>query len=151
MSRFDFDVIAMGDDINPGNIRTYPRSLKTYRENGGKVIVYHGGQDNQITSFNSQRFWKRLAAEEGQDVLDSYYRFFRISGMAHCANGPGAWVFGQGGGGASQGLGFEAEANVLAAMVAWAEEGQAPEYLQGRKFVNDTVSLGVDFERRHCR
>jgi feruloyl esterase len=70
--------------------------------------------------------------------------------MFHCNSGPGAWVVGQGGGDSMMGIPFEPQLNVLAAIVSWVEEGQAPDSLTGTKFVNDTVSLGVDFQRDHC-
>ena len=82
--------------------------------------------------------------------LQDWYRFFRISGMFHCNSGPGAWVLGQGGESAAAGIPFEPSQNVLAAMVDWVENGRAPETLTGTKFVNDTVSMGVDFQRKHC-
>jgi feruloyl esterase len=82
--------------------------------------------------------------------LQDWYRFFRISGMFHCNSGPGAWIVGQGGGAAAAGIPFEPQQNVLAAMVAWVEKGQAPGSLTGTKFVNDTLSMGIDFQRTHC-
>lgn len=112
------------------------------------MISYHGGQDNQITMFNTERFWDRMAEEDRN--LHDYYRFFRVSGMFHCNTGPGAWAFGQGGGASAEGIPFEPSQNVLAAIVAWVEKGKAPGGLTGTKFVNDTVSLGVDFQRSHC-
>ncbi|KAJ6780226.1 hypothetical protein PWT90_01953 [Aphanocladium album] len=155
MSLFSFDTIRAGDDANPGNLRTYPASLARFQSRGGKAIVYHGGQDNQITSFKSELFYERLARNHGGGGggdLDSWYRFFRISGMLHCSGGPGAWVLGQGGDGAGATPGgFDPDTNVLAAAVAWVEDGRAPETAMGTKYVNDTVSLGVDFQRRHCR
>jgi hypothetical protein len=36
-------------------------------------------------------------------------------------------------------------------MIDWVEGGSAPEYMEGTKFVNDTVKNGVDFMRRHCK
>lgn len=83
--------------------------------------------------------------------LDEFFRFFRISGMFHCNSGPGAWVIGQGGGAAAAGVPFEFTNNVLAALVKWVEDGVAPETIEGTKFVNDTVAMGVAFRRRHCR
>ena len=83
--------------------------------------------------------------------LDEFLRFFRISGMFHCNSGPGAWVFGQGGASAAAGVPFEKENNVLAAMVAWVEHGMAPDTIEGTKFVNDTISRGISFKRKHCR
>ncbi len=150
MSRFSFAAIEAGDDTNPGRIRTYPSTLEPFQARGGKIVVYHGGQDNQITSFKSELFYERLAKHN--QGLDAWYRFFRVSGMQHCGGGPGAWVLGQGGGAAAATAGgFAAETNVLAAAVAWVEDGRAPETVLGTKYVNDTVALGVDFQRRHCR
>jgi feruloyl esterase len=71
--------------------------------------------------------------------------------MFHCSTGPGAWVLGQGGNAAQAGIPFNAQYNVLAAMVDWVEKGVAPEFMEGTKFVNDTVASGVEFTRRHCR
>jgi hypothetical protein len=121
------------------------------------LITYHGGQDNQITSFNSERFWGRLAAalpncpDPYTCALDDFYRFFRISGMFHCNSGPGAWVFGQGGAAAAAGVAFEPAENVLAAIVQWVEAGVAPETMMGTKFVGDVVADGIAIQRRHCR
>ncbi|KND92736.1 putative feruloyl esterase B-2 [Tolypocladium ophioglossoides CBS 100239] len=139
---------ALAEQLNPFDIRTFPRALPAFKARGGRLLGYHGGQDNQITSFNTERLWDRLAERDAR--LRDWGRFFRVSGMAHCGSGPGAWVLGQGGGAAAAGVGFEETGNVLAAVVAWVEAGRAPAALTGTKFVNDTVSLGVDFRRAHC-
>lgn len=135
------------ETANPGGIRTFPESLPAFKARGGRIVTYHGEQDQQIWSTNSERFYERLVAANGG--LDSYLRFFRISGMNHCASGPGAWMFGQGG--SSAVIPFEPEQNAFAALVAWVEKGQAPDTITGTKFVNDSVDQGVDFQRSHCR
>ena len=140
--------VKIANRQNPFDIRTYPRTLAKFKAKGSKIITYHGGQDNQITSFNSERFWDRMARADPD--LHDYYRFFRISGMFHCNTGPGAWVLGQGGGAPAQGIPFDPQQNVFAAIIAWVENGRVPESLTGTKFVNDSVSLGIDFQRRHC-
>jgi len=81
-------------------------------------------------------------------AMDDFYRFFRVSGMGHCTGGPGAWGIGQTAAGSA---GASPEDNVLMSMVAWVEKGQAPEYIRGTKFVNDTAALGVSFTRKHCK
>ena len=58
---------------------------------------------------------------------------------------------GQGGNAAQAGIPFDAQHNVLASIVHWVEKGVAPDYIEGTKFVNDTVKSGVDFTRRHCK
>jgi feruloyl esterase len=37
------------------------------------------------------------------------------------------------------------------ALVDWVEKRNAPESLIGTKYVNDTKSLGVKFQRAHCK
>lgn len=83
--------------------------------------------------------------------MDKWVRYFQISGMNHCSTGPGAWVLGQGGNAAAAGIPFHPEANVLKALVDWVEQSVAPVHIEGTKFVNDSVAMGVDFKRRHCR
>ncbi|KAK1993167.1 hypothetical protein LX36DRAFT_643558 [Colletotrichum falcatum] len=147
---------AFADQKNPGDIRTNPDDLSAFKNRGGKLLMYHGQQDQQITSFHTPIFYDRLSRGMGLDRagMDEFARFFRISGMNHCTTGPGAWLIGQGGGGSAavaHDLPFDAAHNVLAAVVDWVEAGVAPETITGTKFVNDTEALGVDFQRRHCR
>lgn len=85
------------------------------------------------------------------EALDVFFRLFRVPGMLHCNSGPGAWVLGQGGGTPAAGIAFTPEQNALAALVAWVEEGKAPETIGGVKFVDDVVERGIAMERRHCR
>ena len=117
------------------------------------MIIYHGGQDNQITSFNTERFYSFFSrsTQATSNELDEFLRFFRIPGMFHCNSGPGAWVIGQGGAGQGTGIPFASANNVLAAVVQWVENGTAIEEVIGTKFVNDSVELGVDFQHRHCK
>lgn len=70
--------------------------------------------------------------------------------MNHCNGGPGAWVLGQGENAPAAGIGFEKTSNVLAALVEWVENGNAPQSLVGTKFKSDNVTLGVDYRKRHC-
>lgn len=68
--------------------------------------------------------------------------------MGHCNSGPGAWMVGQS---ASGSTGWDAESNVLAAMVRWVEDGTAPEVIEGTKYVGDVEGMGVERRRKHCR
>ncbi|KAM0340568.1 hypothetical protein ACHAPU_010405 [Fusarium lateritium] len=140
--------VRNADELNPSNIRTFPRELPKFKARGGKLLSYHGGQDNQITQFNTHRFWDRMSSADHE--LHDYYRYFPISGMFHCNSGPGAWAVGQGGGASAAGVPFDRQHNVLAAIVDWVEKGHAPSSLTGTKFVNDKESEGIDFQRKHC-
>lgn len=139
-------------NLNLGDIRTYPDTLSPFQDRGGKMLVFHGGQDNQISVFDTPRFYEHLQGGMNYtvDQMDGFFRFFRVSGMFHCSSGPGAWVVGQGGGAPAQGP-YDPQHNVLAALVQWTEGGAAPETMTGTKYVNDTLALGVDFQRSHCK
>ncbi|KAF5716819.1 feruloyl esterase b [Fusarium mundagurra] len=146
-STYNTNDVRKADELNPFDIRTYPQELPKFKKRGGKLLSYHGGQDNQITQFNTQRFWNRMYSADND--LQDYYRYFRMSGMFHCNSGPGAWAVGQGGGAPAAGIPFDPQHNVLAAMVAWVEKDQAPASLTGTKFINDTAANGIDFQRKH--
>lgn len=150
-STFGFAAAEAAESLNPGNIRTYPSGLPQFESRGGKLLMYHGQQDNQISAFNTNRFYEHMRGERSYRSMDRWARMFRVSGMFHCSSGPGAWVLGQGGNAAQAGIPFQSHQNVLSAIVDWVEKGKGPEYMEGTKFVNDTISLGVDFQRRHCK
>ncbi|WPH00513.1 Tannase/feruloyl esterase [Acrodontium crateriforme] len=145
---YNSSLAILADELNPFDIRTFPSALPAFKARGGKMITYHGGQDNQISCLNSDRFWTRMHVQDTQP--QDYYRLFRISGMFHCGSGPGAWSFGQTNAALSAALPFDPLHNVVAAVITWVEDGEAPSCLRGTKFVNDTVALGVDFQRDHC-
>jgi feruloyl esterase len=143
------DALA-SEAMNPSNVRTFPSELRSFQSLGGKLLIYHGGQDQQITSLNTERWYKQLQTSMGATPteLDSFTRFFRVSGMGHCSGGPGAWMIGQSN---QKGVAYEPQSNVLAAIVSWVEQGKAPEVLEGTKFVNDSSAAGISFRRRHCK
>ncbi|KAL1586083.1 hypothetical protein WHR41_04881 [Cladosporium halotolerans] len=137
---------------NPSNIETWNGDLSGFQRSGGKLLHYHGLTDAVITSDNSPRYYNHVSntmALPSSD-LDEFYRFFRISGMDHCSGGVGAWGIGQNAQ-VLKGTEQTAQNNVLLRIVDWVENGNAPETVTGYKYINDTVSLGVDFERSHCK
>lgn len=150
---FNATYATLADDVNPSNIRTWPTTLEPFKSRGGKLLTFHGQQDQQISSFQSPRLYDHLARGMSATTndLDEFYRFFRISGMQHCFTGPGAWVFGQWGGGPAAGIEFDPEVNILAALVEWVEKDKAPDVITGTKFVNDDPTQGIAFQRKHCR
>lgn len=149
---FDISDASIAERLNPSNVRTWPSSLEPFRSRGGRLIAYHGGQDNQITETDTERFYNYLSVgmSSPSGDLDTWFRFFRIPGMFHCNGGPGAWSFGQGAT-AATGISFHPDVNILAAIVQWVENGTAPETVTGTKFINDTVEMGEAYQHRHCR
>ncbi|KAF9257169.1 tannase and feruloyl esterase [Marasmius fiardii PR-910] len=120
-SSFDPTTLTLSDyqvaiDRDPFNISTFKGDLRSFAAGGGKLLTYHGQQDGMISPLMSEVYYDHAREVSGE--LDSYYRFFRISGMGHCTGGPGAHQIGQV---SSNGTRTEPEENVLTAMVRWVE------------------------------
>ncbi|CAG8980344.1 hypothetical protein HYALB_00011448 [Hymenoscyphus albidus] len=142
--------ISLAQSLNPLNVQSFPNNLTTFHANNGKMIIYHGLQDQQISSFATNRLHNHLAESVASRAqLDSFLRYFQISGLNHCNSGPGAWMIGQSTLGDSE-RGFRKENNVLAALVAWVENERAPETVEGVKFEGDRKGGMVLRTRRHC-
>ncbi|KAH7304732.1 tannase and feruloyl esterase [Stachybotrys elegans] len=150
-----FDGNMTLDDIEAArNTETYgvdafEGDLSGVKDRGTKILHYHGLQDNLITSDNSARYYNLVSRTMGlrSDDLDDFYRYFRISGMAHCSGGTGAYNIGN----RLSGLaGESAEENVLTAIVQWVEGGEAPEHVLGTAFT-DFNKTEIKFRRRHCK
>lgn len=130
-------------------VDAFSGDLSGVRDAGVKVLHYHGLQDALISSDNSARYYNHVARTMGLQgrEIDGFYRYFRISGMGHCGGGTGAFNIGNR---ESTFSGEEADRNVLAAIVAWVEEGKAPEYVLGTAYT-DQAKTEVKFQRRHCK
>lgn len=155
-----FDVTTVGqadyrDALNLDQQMGYPSSfnadLSGFRNSNGKMILYHGLADPLTSGANSQRFYLKVADRMGLDhtEIDSFMRYFRISGMAHCGvggiAGAGAWMFGQ------NKAASDANTNIVNSLVDWVENSNAPDTLEGTKFWWDEPANGIQFTRNHCR
>jgi feruloyl esterase len=146
----DYD-LALSLDAQMGYPSSFNADLSSFRDAGGKLLLYHGLSDPLTSGANSQRYYLNVASQLSASAsdLDAFFRYFRISGMAHCGvggiQGAGAWMFGQSK--AAKG----AETNIVDRLVDWVENDNAPDTLEGTKFVGDKQADGISFTRRHCR
>ncbi|KAG7108821.1 feruloyl esterase B-1 like protein [Verticillium longisporum] len=117
---------TVASQLNLFNIDTWEGDLSAFQRKGGKLLHYHGLVDGIITSANSPRYYEHVSQTMRLSPfeLDKFYRFFRVSGMAHCFGGPGASNIGNGG--FTPPASLKPEENVFMAMVQWVEKGIAP-------------------------
>jgi feruloyl esterase len=140
-SNWDFHTLNFDSDVEFGDQKAGPvlnstnPDLRSFRDNGGKLIQYHGWGDAAISPLNSIDYYESVRAFLGRftdarhantDPSD-FYRLFMVPGMAHCGGGIGPNDFGNGRSGAST----DAEHNILSALEAWVERGAAPPRLIG--------------------
>lgn len=93
--------------------RTDAISYSTLRSRGGKVLIYTGLSDPTFSASELIDYYDRLVATNGGiEEARSFARLFLVPGMTHCSGGRSLDEF-----------------DPLDALVAWVEEGKAPEQL----------------------
>ncbi len=83
--------------------------LSALRARGGRLLAYHGTADPVFSAADTVAWYERLRARHGSGTGD-FARLFLVPGMNHCRGGPATDQF-----------------DMLSALVAWVEQGQAPE------------------------
>jgi feruloyl esterase len=119
---FDSD-IALADKIDHGLINAIDPDLKAFFARGGKLIQYHGWNDQQISPINSVNYYQSVVTRLGKTMnLADSYRLFMAPGMMHCSGGEGP-----------------NQLNGMAALERWRESGVAPDQLIAGHATNGVV------------
>jgi feruloyl esterase len=118
----DFDVdMATVAELEGGIVNAKDPNLRPFAASGGKLLMYHGWSDPQIPALHSVGFYERVLDEMGG--VESTYetaRLFMMPGVNHCGRGgPGMTTF-----------------DMLAALEAWVELGEAPDRIVASREVD---------------
>ncbi|EFC81948.1 tannase/feruloyl esterase family alpha/beta hydrolase [Parafrankia sp. EUN1f] len=85
--------------------------LTAFKDRGGKIIGWHGLADQLIFPQGTVKYYQRVQATMGGAAsTNDFYRLFLAPGVGHCGIGGNGPV----------------PTNVLASLVNWVENGQAP-------------------------
>jgi Tannase and feruloyl esterase len=104
-----FAMSALNDATNP--------NLHPFLAAGGKLILWHGGNDSALSVKSTTAYYERVvAAMGGQSNADQFVRYYTAPGVNHCAGGPGADT-----------------ADLLSALDRWVTRGREPQTLTARK------------------
>ncbi|MEZ5489665.1 MAG: tannase/feruloyl esterase family alpha/beta hydrolase [Gammaproteobacteria bacterium] len=126
---FDTDLEFALNKVGPALDAVNP-DLTPLRDQGAKLIVYHGWSDPDISPLASIEYYNQvvefiendMGAGNRSEALVStqdFYRLFMVPGMAHCSGGPGPDRF-----------------DALTALEDWVERGIAPESIIAAKVEN---------------
>ena len=119
---------------DPGDLTADRFDISKFRDRGGKIIMYHGDSDGMIPVKSSDYYYNKTAESMGGlSSLQSWFRYFRVPGMGHCAgtrvNAP--WYFAGANQAGSLGTGTysvpgqrDARHDALLALVEWVENGR---------------------------
>lgn len=86
-----------------------PENMSTLRDNGGKIMVYHGVSDGIFSVQDTESWYNALNSANGGHA-DDFAQFYPVPGMGHCRGGQATDQF-----------------DMLMPLVAWVEKGQKPE------------------------
>lgn len=112
---FDFDrdmaklekMAALYDPVAPYE----SPNLDAFRERGGKLMLYHGWADPTVSPIGTLDYYAKVTDRDGGiEQVQSWFRLFMVPGMYHCRGGNAPNSF-----------------DMLDAIVAWVEDGEAPE------------------------
>jgi feruloyl esterase len=102
--------------------------LSAFQSRGGKLLMYHGWNDQLIAPENSVNYYSSVLEHMGPNQ-GNWYRLFMAPGMQHCRGGPGPDQF-----------------SVMGAMERWRESGVAPDQI----IASHTAGNRVDMTRPLC-
>jgi feruloyl esterase len=86
-----------------------PANIDTLKDRGGKMIVIHGASDG-VFSPDDTAAWYEDVDDRYSGSADGFVRYYEIPGMGHVAGGPAT-----------------DQHQALSALIAWVEQGSAPE------------------------
>ena len=108
---FDKDVAA-GEEKVGKVLNAVDPDLRAFKSRGGRLILYHGWNDQLITAFNTINYYTKVSKTMGAAATDEFVRLFMAPGMLHCAGGPGPNTF-----------------DAVGALEQWVEHGRKPSEL----------------------
>jgi hypothetical protein len=87
-------------------------NLSSFTAHGGKLIFFHGMSDPWFSALETVRYYTSLSADPsaGPGPVTDWSRLFLVPGMSHCGGGEATLD----------------HFDMLSAIVAWVEQGQAP-------------------------
>jgi feruloyl esterase len=93
-----------------GVLKSDNPNVKAFFDRGGKLLMYQGFADPQVTSDNAIRYHQAVLDKVGKHVEGKSIELFMIPGMYHCQGGPGTDTF-----------------DKAAMLDAWVTTGKAPD------------------------
>ena len=135
---FDRDMPRVDERLDPIVNDATRGSLADYAARGGKLIVFHGLADTLVPPEQSAAFFDRHAAQMGGTArLGENARLFMAPGMMHCGGGTGPDAFNATLGIPPRPPSDDPQHDLFSALIAWAEEGKAPDRITATRFADD--------------
>jgi len=118
VSMEEYPDVAQDGSRNIADVTDTFEPLDEFKENGGKLITFVGGNDQLIFPRGVINYYRQMAVrysrngEPDFNNLQKFYRLFRAPGVGHCGGGTGP-----------------APVDAFGALVTWVEQGMPPQSL----------------------
>jgi feruloyl esterase len=97
--------------------------LRPFFARGGKLLIYHGWSDPQVTPYNTINFFHKILANQGGAGVGTSVQLYMVPGMNHCQGGPGTDTF-----------------DKMGAIEEWIKTGWAPSRIEASRVSNGVVN-----------
>lgn len=114
--KFDAAYFAKLSKLHPFYDATNP-DLSAFYQHQGKLILWHGLADQHISPMNTINYHLAVQKTMGEKKAATFERLYLIPGMYHCSGGEGP-----------------NQLDLLTPMMAWVEQGQAPQAVLAKKY-----------------
>ncbi|KIX96429.1 uncharacterized protein Z520_07695 [Fonsecaea multimorphosa CBS 102226] len=158
---YSYEDAVLAEKIDPGACDADNFDMSAFQARKAKILHYHGLADGFLPTGSSEYFYNhvlRALVPKGVE-LDDWYHYFPVPGMQHCALSvnDAPWYFAGPNQASVLGTGVHStpgfqdpKHDAILALMQWVEKGQRVDELVATKFVNDTVSAGVQRQRKLC-
>ncbi|MCQ3014250.1 tannase/feruloyl esterase family alpha/beta hydrolase [Pseudomonas tremae] len=99
--------------------------LSPFANQGGKLILWHGWADPNISPLNTLAYQEAVEAKMGKTRTETFERLYMLPGVYHCGSGEGPSVV-----------------DLLTPMMAWVESGYAPDAIVARQARSGNTAKG---------
>jgi feruloyl esterase len=120
-------------------LRADKADLSAFKARGGKAILYQGWMDPAVAGKMAVEYHEAVTKTMGGPAAtDDFIRLFMVPGMLHCSGGPAPDQFGASGRGDAPIV--DARHDLLSALEAWVERGQAPTEIVATRLTNGVAT-----------
>ena len=83
------DAVRQADAKTAQALNATNPDLRPFQSRGGKLILYHGWNDQAISPLNTIHYYKAVEKTMGDQTASEFVRLYMVPGMQHCGGGPG--------------------------------------------------------------
>jgi feruloyl esterase len=96
--------------------------LRAFFSRGGKLLLYHGWSDAQVTPYNTIEFFQKIVAAQGGAGVGTSVQLYMVPGMDHCVGEAGTDTF-----------------DTVGAIEEWMNTGKSPRRIEAARLTNGAV------------